>query len=117
MLYGDFATQEELDAQYNLTMMFPEAAASYEAFCERESKRARSELDHRLDGLFGPTRAEHVDIYPARENAPKMLDLGQVGGSSSRASTTTKPSTASWTSEVRSAPRCWGGRKIGTRWR
>jgi arylformamidase len=73
VLYKDFATQEELDAQYNLTMMFPEAAASYEAFCGRESKRVRSELDHRLDVPFGPTLAEHVDIYPAGENAPVLI--------------------------------------------
>jgi arylformamidase len=73
VFYRDFVTQEELDAQYNLTMMFPEAAASYEAFCERESKRVRSELDHRLDVPFGPTLAEHVDIYPAGENAPVLI--------------------------------------------
>src|SRR5215207_10486516 len=73
MLYKDFATQEELDAQYNLTMKFPKAAASYEAFCGPESKRVRSELDHRLDVPFGPTLAEHVDIYPAGENAPVLI--------------------------------------------
>jgi arylformamidase len=73
VFYRDFATQEELDAQYNLTMMFPEAAASYEAFCERESKRVRPELDHSLDVRFGPTLAEHVDIYPAGENAPVLI--------------------------------------------
>ena len=73
MLYRDFATQEELDHQYNLTMRFPEAASSYEAFCERESKSVRSELDHRLDVPFGPTLAEHVDLYPAGENAPVLI--------------------------------------------
>jgi len=73
VLYKDFATQEELDAQYNLTMMLPEEAASYEAFCWRESKRVRSELDHRLNVPFGPTLAEHVDIYPAGENAPVLV--------------------------------------------
>ncbi|MDQ3863518.1 MAG: alpha/beta hydrolase [Actinomycetota bacterium] len=73
MLYRDFASQEELDAQYNLTMLFPEAASSYEAFCERESKRVRSELDHHLDVPFGPTLAERVDLYPAGENAPVLV--------------------------------------------
>ena len=73
MLYRDFATQEELDAQYNLTMMFPEAAASYGAFCVRESGGVRSELDHSLDVPFGPTLAEHVDLYPAGEDAPILI--------------------------------------------
>jgi arylformamidase len=73
LLYRDFATQEELDAQYNLTMMFPETAASYGAFCERESGGVRSELDHSLDVPFGPTLAEHVDLYPAGEDAPILI--------------------------------------------
>lgn len=73
MLYRDFATQEELDAEYNLTAIFPESAASYEAFCERESERVRSELDHRLNVPFGPTLAEHVDLYPAGETAPVLI--------------------------------------------
>lgn len=73
MLYRDFTTQEELDAQYNLTAIFPEAAASYETFCERESERVRSELDHRLDVPFGPTLAEHVDLYPAGDDAPVLV--------------------------------------------
>lgn len=65
MLYRNSATQEELDAQYNLRALFPEIATSYEEFCERESKGLRAELDHRLDVPFGPTLAEHVDVYPA----------------------------------------------------
>jgi arylformamidase len=73
MLYRDFATQEELDAQYNLTAMLPEAAARYEAFCWRESEGVRASLDHRLDVPFGPTLAEHVDVYPAGENAPVLV--------------------------------------------
>ena len=73
MLYKGFATQEELDAQYNLKMMYPEAAAHYEAFCDRESEKARSELTHHLDVPFGPTLAEHVDLYPAGENAPVLV--------------------------------------------
>ena len=69
MLYRDFATQEELDTQYDLRTMFPEAATSYEAFCERESEKVREEMDHRLDVPFGPTRAEHSDVYPATGDA------------------------------------------------
>jgi arylformamidase len=73
LLYGEFTTQEELDAQYNLAAMFPEATARYEAFCWRESEDARSELDHRLDVPFGPTLAEHVDLYPVSGNAPVLV--------------------------------------------
>jgi arylformamidase len=73
MLYRDFATQEDLDAQYNLTAMLPEAAARYEAFCWRESEGVRASLDHRPDVPFGPTLAEHVDIYPAGANAPVLV--------------------------------------------
>jgi arylformamidase len=73
MLYRDFATQEELDAQYNLNAMLPEAAARYEAFCWRESEGVRAALDHRLDVPFGPTIAEHVDVYPAGEYAPVLV--------------------------------------------
>ncbi len=73
MLYRDFATQEELDAQYNLRVLFPEAATLYEAFCERESGKAREDLDHRLDVPFGPTLAERVDLYPAGRGAPVLV--------------------------------------------
>lgn len=73
MLYRDFATQEELDAQYNLLALFPEAAGLYEAFCDRESGRAREDLAHHLDVPFGPTLAEHTDIYPAGEGAPVLV--------------------------------------------
>ena len=73
MLYRDFATQEELDAQYDLRMRFPEAASFYETFCGRESERAREDLTHRLDVPFGPTLAEHVDLYPAGEGAPVLV--------------------------------------------
>ena len=85
MLYRDFATQEELDAEYNLTAIFPEAAASYEAFCERESERVRSELDHRLNVPFGPTLAEHVDLYPAGETAPCSSTCTAASGACARA--------------------------------
>ena len=65
MLYRYSATQEELDAQYNLRALIPDAATRYEEFCEHESVKLRAELDHRLDLPFGPTLAEHLDVYPA----------------------------------------------------
>ncbi|MDP9411412.1 MAG: alpha/beta hydrolase, partial [Actinomycetota bacterium] len=73
MLYRNFATQEELDAQYDLRTLFPEAANLYEVFCGRESGKAREDLTHHLDVPFGPTLAEHVDLYPAGEGAPVLV--------------------------------------------
>jgi arylformamidase len=73
MPYRNLATQEELDAQYNLNAMLPEAAARYEEFCWRESDSVRAVLGHRLDVPFGPTLAEHVDVYPAGESAPVLI--------------------------------------------
>src|SRR5919112_5766123 len=50
-------------------MIFPDAASSYEAFCARESERAREDLNHQLNVPFGPTREEHSDVYSARDDA------------------------------------------------
>lgn len=72
MLYRDFATQEELDAQYDLTRTVPDVEV-YSTFYERESALVRAEFDHRLDVPFGPTLAEHVDIYPAGDGAPILM--------------------------------------------
>ncbi len=73
MLYRNFATQEELDAQYNLRVLMPDESSSYEEFCARESEKVRGDLDHRLDVPFGPTLAEHLDIYPAGDGAPVLI--------------------------------------------
>lgn len=73
MLYRNFATQEELDAQYDLRTLFPEAASLYEAFCERESEKVREDLDHHPTVPFGPTLAERVDLYPAGRDAPVLV--------------------------------------------
>lgn len=64
MLYRNFATQEELDAQQDLENTI-EDISLYTDFYVRESEKVRAELDHHLDVPFGPTLAEHVDLYPA----------------------------------------------------
>jgi hypothetical protein len=64
VLYRDFATQEELDAQYALERVVPDAA-SYAEFYARESEKARGELVHRSRVPYGPTLAEHADVFPA----------------------------------------------------
>jgi arylformamidase len=68
VLYRNFATQEELDAQYALERVVPDAA-SYAQFYARESEMVRGELEHRLGVPFGPTLAEHADVYPAPSEA------------------------------------------------
>ncbi len=73
MLYRNFATQEELDAQYNLRAVLPDESSSYEQFCARESERVRADLEYRLDVPFGPTLAEHLDVYPAGDGAPVLI--------------------------------------------
>lgn len=73
MLYRDFETQEELDAQYNVG----EAVEDYERYAEfyvEESERAREDLACHLDVPFGPTTAEHLDVFPADDpDAPVVL--------------------------------------------
>ncbi len=76
MLYRNFATQEELDAQYDLASVTPEAAVHYAEFIASESEKVREEFDHHLDIPFGPTLAEHSDVYPApggAEDAPVLV--------------------------------------------
>lgn len=72
MLYRDFATQEELDSQYDLTRTVPDVEV-YSRFYDEESEKLRGAVDHRLGVPFGPTLAEHVDVYPAGEGAPVLV--------------------------------------------
>jgi arylformamidase len=64
VLYRNFATQEELDTQYDLEATVPDVSL-YADFYAKESEKVRAELEHRLDVPFGPTLAEHLDLYPA----------------------------------------------------
>jgi arylformamidase len=64
VLYRQFATQEELDAQYNLRNTVPDFEG-YVRLYQQQSRRAREDLDRRLDVPFGPTLAEHLDVFPA----------------------------------------------------
>ncbi len=69
MLYRNFATQEELDAEYNLEQTVPDVSL-YADFYLRESEKVRAEMEHRLNVPFGPTLAEHLDLYPAPGTEP-----------------------------------------------
>jgi arylformamidase len=72
VLYRNFATQEELDEQYDPGRTVSNAGF-YADLYERESDLLRSERDHDLRVPFGPTLAEHVDVYPAGEDAPVLV--------------------------------------------
>jgi arylformamidase len=72
VLYRGFATQEELDEQYDPERTVPNAGF-YADLYERESDLLRSERDHDLRVPFGPTLAEHLDVYPGRDDAPVLV--------------------------------------------
>lgn len=64
MLYRDFATVEDIDAEYNLGMRVPENATFTDRWAS-ESAAAREALDCTLGMRFGPTVEEYLDIFPA----------------------------------------------------
>ncbi len=73
MLYRNFATQAELDAEYNAQQSVPD----FKAFAERYiqlSQQTRQELECKLGIKYGPGLAEYLDIFPAaRPDAPVLL--------------------------------------------
>lgn len=80
MLYRDFATQEELDEQYNLYRTVEDVEV-YANFYLRESEKLRSEMKHTLNVPFGQTLDEHVDVYPApRTDGPSPVLIYIHGG-------------------------------------
>lgn len=69
MLYRDFTTQEQIDAQYD-PMRGRDGAALLADWRERSAK-ARSRLELREDLAYGPSLAERLDLFPAgAANAP-----------------------------------------------
>jgi len=74
-LYREFSTQAELDAQYDVERSVPDFTV-YARHYTDESKLARHRLRCDLDVPYGPTRAEHLDVFPAgRRDAPILLFL------------------------------------------
>ena len=73
MLYREFETQDQLDAQYNVGERNDDSDA-YADFYVEESRKARADLDVHRDVSFGPTVPERLDVFPAAEsNAPVLL--------------------------------------------
>lgn len=73
MLYRNFQTQAELDAQYNPRELGLDTAA-YMDFYTTNSIKARQELSCDLNISFGSTLVEHLDIFPAvQPHAPILI--------------------------------------------
>ena len=73
-LYRTFATQAALDAEYDVERAVPDFGVYARHFTE-ESRLARHRLRCELDVRYGPTRDEHLDIFPAGPGAPVLVFL------------------------------------------
>lgn len=72
-LYRDFASQEEIDREYNVELAVGDMRPYIERFVT-DSAAARRELACVEDVRFGPTRDETLDIFPAASaGAPVLL--------------------------------------------
>jgi arylformamidase len=79
MLYRDFATQEELDREYDVESIHPDFDGVVARFLGL-SEEARTHPGARFDVPFGPTVDEHVDIYPAAGEGPRPVLIFIHGG-------------------------------------
>ncbi|MYG51037.1 MAG: alpha/beta hydrolase fold domain-containing protein [Rhodospirillaceae bacterium] len=72
-LYRNFRTRAEIDAQYDVEASVEDFGVYVEFFLSN-SERVRRKLKPTLDIPYGPTAAEHLDLYPARApDAPLHL--------------------------------------------
>ena len=65
VLYRNFRTQAEIDAQYDVEASVEDFSVTVDFFLSN-SERVRRKLKPELDIAYGPTAAEHLDLYPAR---------------------------------------------------
>jgi arylformamidase len=68
-LYRNFATQEELDREYNVTAAVPDSDQVIQSWIERSAMVLDRE-PARLGVRYGPTLAEYLDIFPTETTAP-----------------------------------------------
>jgi arylformamidase len=71
-LYREFGTQAEIDREYDVENSVPDFTA-YARHYTDESKLARHRLRCELDLRYGPTRDEHLDLFPGARGAPVLL--------------------------------------------
>ena len=72
LMYGGFATQEELDREYDAEKSVPDFGACVRHFLD-SSATARAALAHRLDVPYGPTLAECANVFPASAPGSPVL--------------------------------------------
>lgn len=73
MLYRNFETQAQIDAQYNPSLVLAPGDQPMQHFTA-QAERARAELRNTLDVPYGPTVEETLDIFPAAApNAPVFV--------------------------------------------
>ncbi|BAZ10502.1 putative esterase [Calothrix sp. NIES-4071] len=73
MLYRNFETQAQLDAEYNPGELGIDIPAYMNCYTNNSTK-CREELSCQLNIPFGPTLVEHLDIFPASQPcAPIMV--------------------------------------------
>ncbi len=80
MLYRGFATQAEIDAEYNVGALRPDFAAVEAQIAERSAQLRRTHPAGRLGVRFGPTRAERLDVFCAQAPAPRPVLVFIHGG-------------------------------------
>lgn len=71
-LYRHFATQEEIDLEYNLSLTVPNSKKWVEWY-KQKSAITRQTLDCILDIRYGSSEDETVDIFPAKEQGAPVL--------------------------------------------
>ena len=72
-LYGEFDTQQELDAEYDVEKAVPGFLKYINNFTD-SSEKARAILQGRTVAQYGPTLMERLTVYPAKNpDAPVML--------------------------------------------
>ena len=73
MLYRDFASQEEIDQEYNPLLTAKDAPKLMQEWANK-SKKARQGANARLGMRYGPTKEEYIDLFLAESsNAPLHL--------------------------------------------
>ena len=71
-MYGGFATQEELDREYDAERSVPDFGICVTHFLDN-SAAARASLAHQTDVPYGPTKAECANVFPAATPGSPIL--------------------------------------------
>jgi arylformamidase len=79
MLYGAFATQAEIDAEYNVGLLRADLPEVYRRMAQL-NERALGLPQVELGLRYGPTRDEHLDIYRAAGESPRPVLVFIHGG-------------------------------------